>query len=339
MRPIGMPAIRSMTSTSLAVQSQWTSGTRSSAERRKLRRSCEQFAASRVRSSSSWIVLSNSATTSRGRSRLPSRHSRSTSDAAVCISARSCSITSATFGRSTLTATGVPSGSSREMDLRDRRARHRRQVERPEHVGERPAEHADDRRFDLLRRERRHAILQQRELVGDVGRQQVAPRRQHLAELDEDRAEVLERTAQAHAARRRQVAPEQHGANDAAAAAARARARARGRRDRAAAQRRRSGEADPGACRIVTVQSGNPFCTGIVSVLARTGVTRPEIARYKTKRGRRLRGGLAGVAGESAAGAGSCSRGAGDAGCRVAAGFRRRSSGFCGAIITWRRAC
>ena len=41
-----------------------------------------------------------------------------------------------------------------------------------------------------------------RQLVGDVGRQQVAPRRQHLAELDEDRAQPLQRQAQPHAARR-----------------------------------------------------------------------------------------------------------------------------------------
>jgi hypothetical protein len=47
-----------------------------------------------------------------------------------------------------------------------------------------------------LRRKRRHPVLQLRELVGDVERQQVAPRGEHLAELDEDRAERLERLAQ-----------------------------------------------------------------------------------------------------------------------------------------------
>ena len=53
-------------------------------------------------------------------------------------------------------------------------------------------------------RERRHAVLQLGELVGEVGRQQVAPRRQHLAELDEDRPEALERRGAAarRAARR-----------------------------------------------------------------------------------------------------------------------------------------
>ena len=39
-------------------------------------------------------------------------------------------------------------------------------------------------------RERRHPVLQLGELVGDVGRQQVAPGRQHLAELDEDRPQA-----------------------------------------------------------------------------------------------------------------------------------------------------
>ena len=49
--------------------------------------------------------------------------------------------------------------------------------------------------------ERRHLILQLRELGGDVGRQQIRAHRQRLAELDEDRAELLERLAQAHAER------------------------------------------------------------------------------------------------------------------------------------------
>ena len=39
-------------------------------------------------------------------------------------------------------------------------------------------------------------------------RDQVAPRRQHLPELDEQRAEILEREAQPHRPRRRRVAPE-----------------------------------------------------------------------------------------------------------------------------------
>src|SRR5687768_636868 len=48
-----------------------------------------------------------------------------------------------------------------------------------------------------FRSKRRHLVLELCQLVSDVERQQVAPRRQHLAELDEDRAERLERLAQA----------------------------------------------------------------------------------------------------------------------------------------------
>ena len=43
---------------------------------------------------------------------------------------------------------------------------------------------------------------------------EVAPRRQHLPELDEDRAEILERQAQPHGARRRRVAPERERARE-----------------------------------------------------------------------------------------------------------------------------
>ena len=45
---------------------------------------------------------------------------------------------------------------------------------------------------------RRYAVLQQqRQFVGDVGRQQVAARGQHLAKLHEDGAQLLQRLAQA----------------------------------------------------------------------------------------------------------------------------------------------
>jgi hypothetical protein len=44
-------------------------------------------------------------------------------------------------------------------------------------------------------------------------RQQIAPRRQHLAELDEDRAQVLERASKAHRARRAEVTPEERSAD------------------------------------------------------------------------------------------------------------------------------
>ena len=112
-------------------------------------------------------------------------------------------------GRSTLTATGVPSGSSAKCTCATDALAIGIGVERSEHLV-RPA--GDTTRFSVASTcaigERRHAVLQLRELVRDVGRQQVAPRRQHLAELDEDRAEALERQAQAHRARARQIAPE-----------------------------------------------------------------------------------------------------------------------------------
>ncbi len=63
--------------------------------------------------------------------------------------------------------------------------------------------------------------MQLGQFVGDVGRHQVAARRQHLAELDEDRAERFEGQAQADGARCRQVAPELQGVGEADQAAAR----------------------------------------------------------------------------------------------------------------------
>ncbi len=100
------------------------------------------------------------------------------------------------------------------MDLRDRRARNWRQVESLEQFCKRFPEDPGDRGFDFRRRKRRHPVLQERELVGDVGRQQIAPRRQHLAELDEDWAQVLERASKAHRARRAEVTPEERPADD-----------------------------------------------------------------------------------------------------------------------------
>ncbi len=107
-REIGMPCIRSITNTSLLQKSQNTSGTSSSSVSWKLRRSWLALAASIIRSSSSCRYLSNSATTSRGLSRLPSADTRSIQTATSRISARSLSITGSMPGRSTLTATSRP---------------------------------------------------------------------------------------------------------------------------------------------------------------------------------------------------------------------------------------
>ena len=94
------------------------------------------------------------------------------------------------------------------MHLRDRRRRDRPRVEGVVDLVDAPAEPA----FDLGDRARAvegwHAVLQPGEFVGDVGWHQVAPRRQHLSELHEDGTEVLERQAQAFAARCVELAPE-----------------------------------------------------------------------------------------------------------------------------------
>ena len=76
------------------------------------------------------------------------------------------------------------------------------------------AERPLDEHTGLRGRERRHAVLQLGQFVGEVRRQQVAPRRQHLAELDEDRPEPLQALAQPHAARRIQAPPDRHHAHE-----------------------------------------------------------------------------------------------------------------------------
>src|SRR5262249_10889414 len=69
-------------------------------------------------------------------------------------------------------------------------------VDRLEDVLPRDAELLLHDRDHLVLLERRHLVLQGRELVDELGRQQVRPRREHLAELRERRAELLERLAQ-----------------------------------------------------------------------------------------------------------------------------------------------
>ena len=90
---------------------------------------------------------------------------------------------------------------SRRGPGRSRRRRAASSSKLREQLGDRPAERCLDAGLRILAGEGRHAVLQLREFVGDVGRQQVAPRREDLPELDEDRAEFLEREPQALAAR------------------------------------------------------------------------------------------------------------------------------------------
>ena len=96
----------------------------------------------------------------------------------------------------------------REMHLRDRGRRHRLRLETAENLRQRLAVEGFQAGDRLFRREGRHAVLQLGQFVGQIGRQQIASRRQHLAELDEDGAERLQRLAQTHRTRRVEAAAE-----------------------------------------------------------------------------------------------------------------------------------
>ena len=92
------------------------------------------------------------------------------------------------------------------MDLRDRGGGERFRLELGEDVFRRPAVSGRDDLPRLFRRERWHLVLQLRQFRTDVGCEQVLAGRQRLPELDEDRAEFLERLSDAHAAGRVVVA-------------------------------------------------------------------------------------------------------------------------------------
>ncbi len=92
------------------------------------------------------------------------------------------------------------------MHLRDRGRGDRRAFETGVDLAERPAKTLLDFGNGLIGWKRWHAVLQQRQFGGDVVGQQVTAGGQHLAELDEDRAERFERLAQARATRGVQLA-------------------------------------------------------------------------------------------------------------------------------------
>jgi hypothetical protein len=96
----------------------------------------------------------------------------------------------------------------REMHLGHRGRGHRLAIEAGEDLVHRLAVGLLQLGDGQFRGKGRNAILQSRQFVGDVQRQQVAARGQHLAELDEDRPQGLQGLAQAHGARRRDVTPE-----------------------------------------------------------------------------------------------------------------------------------
>ncbi len=107
-----------------------------------------------------------------------------------------------------------PAGEHGDVDLRHRCARHRLRVELLEYLGDRLAERALDLGDGELSRKRRHLVLELGQLVGEVGGQQIAARREHLSELDEDRSESFERAAQPHRARLGEPAEEQQRAKE-----------------------------------------------------------------------------------------------------------------------------
>ena len=87
-----------------------------------------------------------------------------------------------------------------KMDLGDRGGGNGDGIEFCKDFGQRLFVAGLDHGHRLHRRKRRHPILQQRELIGDIERNQVAPGRQHLPEFDKNRAQSFQRAAQAHRA-------------------------------------------------------------------------------------------------------------------------------------------
>ena len=204
--------MRSITITFWVHRSQIISGTITRRRPSMLRRSCAALAARAPGRARRAGRLSNSATTSRGFRRRRRRQARSTQRRPACASAfRSSSITSSMPGRSTFTATSRPSFSVGEVHLRDRGAGHRLGAEAGEDLVDRPAE-------GLLHQRARPAPPGRAARGPAAGRaprrsrrQQVAPRRQHLAELDEDRPEPLQAPgAGARRAAGRGAGPRQH---------------------------------------------------------------------------------------------------------------------------------
>ncbi len=98
-------------------------------------------------------------------------------------------------GRWTLTATFCPS-SHADVHLPDRRGGHRLGVEPIEHLRGRATQFLEEDPLDVRVGERRDPIEQVEQLVAVLERHDVGLERQHLAELDEAAAEVLEQPAE-----------------------------------------------------------------------------------------------------------------------------------------------
>ena len=82
------------------------------------------------------------------------------------------------------------------VDLADRGGGDRLTVELEEEALDREREVFLDHALDVLVREGPHVVLEPAELGDDVGRQDVRPHREQLAELDEGRAELVEELAE-----------------------------------------------------------------------------------------------------------------------------------------------
>ena len=146
MRPIGMPAIRSMTSTSLAVQSQWISGTSSSGEWQEV--AAQLRAVGRLAREVELVVdgllelgddFARPQPLAVAPQPLDQRRRRVHQREVVLDDVGD-------VGPQHLDRDRRAVGQLGEVHLRDRRARDRRRVERAEHLGERPAVHAHERR-------------------------------------------------------------------------------------------------------------------------------------------------------------------------------------------------
>jgi hypothetical protein len=85
------------------------------------------------------------------------------------------------------------------MNLRDRSRRERFAVELRVDVVYAAAERTLDSGDSQLARKRRYAVLEFGEFVSDIGREQISTGRDGLAELHEDRSEILQTSAHAHA--------------------------------------------------------------------------------------------------------------------------------------------
>ena len=92
-------------------------------------------------------------------------------------------------------------GKLRGVDLGDGCRRQHLPLEHRESLGRRHAELRLDDALGFRPRKRRHPVEQLLQLVGDFVAEQVAAGGQHLAELDEDRAQRLDTQAQAHGLR------------------------------------------------------------------------------------------------------------------------------------------